>query len=74
MELLCAEYDLPESLIDSGKGKRQYDALQEEVDKVPGGAYMVSQLEEQYDRWKADQVETLIPLSSEVERFLQELR
>ncbi len=74
MELLCAQYDLPESLIDSGKGKRQYDALQEEVDKVPGGAYMVSQLEEQYDRWKADQVETLIPLSSEVERFLQELR
>ena len=35
---------------------------------------MVSQLEEQYDRWKEEQVETLIPLSSEVERFLQQLR
>ena len=74
MEILCDRFDLPETLIDSDKGKRQYAALQEEVDKVPGGSYMVSQLEEQYDRWKAEQMETLTPLSSEVERFLQQLR
>ena len=74
MEILCNRYDLPETLIDSDKGKRQYDALQEEVEKVPGGSYLVSQLEEQYDRWKEEQMETLIPLSSEVERFLQQLR
>ena len=74
MEILCARYDLPETLIDSDKGSRQYDALQEEVDKVPGGSYMVSQLEEQYDQWKKEQTESLIPLSSEVERFLQQLR
>ena len=35
MEILCNRYDLPETLIDSDKGKRQYDALQEEVEKVP---------------------------------------
>ena len=74
MEILCDRYELPETLIDSDKGKRQYHALQEEVAKISGGSDMVSQLEEQYDRWKEEQVETLIPLSSEVERFLQQLR
>jgi len=74
MEILCDRYDLPETLIDSDKGKRQYDTLQEEIDHVPGGSYMVSQLEEEYDRWKEAQMESLIPLSSEVERFLQQLR
>ena len=74
MEILCDRYDLPETLIDSDEGKRQYDALQGEVAKISGGSGMVSQLEEQYERWKEEQVETLIPLSSEVERFLQQLR
>ena len=74
MEVLCQRYDLPEALIDEDKGKRQYDALEEEVAKVPGGSDMVSQLEEQYDRWKEEQIESLIPLSSEVEQFLQQLR
>ena len=78
IEILCDRYDLPETLIDSDKGIRLYDALQEEVDKLPGGSYMVSKLEEQYDRWKEEQkeeqMETLLPLSSEVERFLKQLR
>ncbi len=74
MEILCDRYALPETLIDSDKGKRQYHALQEEVAKISGGSDMVSKLEEQYDRWQEEQVETLIPLSSEVERFLQQLR
>ena len=73
MEILCDRYDLTETLIDSAKGKRQYDALHGEVDKVPGGSYMVSQLEEQYDLWKREQMASLIPLSSEVERFLKRL-
>ena len=50
MEILCDRYDLPETLIDSEKGRRQYDTLQAEVDQVPGGSYMVSRLEEQHDR------------------------
>ena len=50
MEILCDRYDLPEALIDSEKGRRQYDTLQAEVDQVPGGSYMVSRPEEQYDR------------------------
>ena len=78
MEILCDRYDLPETLIDSDKGNRQYDALQEEVEKLPAGPYMISKLEEQYDRWKEEQkeelIESLIPLSPEVERFLQQLR
>ena len=50
MEILCDRYDLPETLIDSEKGRRQHDTLQAEVDQVPGGSYMVSRPEEQYDR------------------------
>ena len=74
MEVLCYHYDLPETLIDTAKGQRQYEALHEEVEKVPGGSHMVSQLEEQYDLWKEEQIESQIPLSSEIESFLQQLR
>ena len=74
LEILCSLYDLPSHLIDSERGQRQYQQINEAVARNPQARNLVQQLENNYDaRARETETESTPPLSPEVERFLREM-
>lgn len=74
MEILCAQYNLPERLIEADRGKEQYDGI---ADMVNGEGEDVSsllaQLEQHYDREQRAEQPSPPPLSANIEEFLRDL-
>ena len=74
MEILCAQYGLPDRLIELERGQEQYDSI---ADMVKGEGEDVSsllqQLEEHYDRDQRAAQPPPPPLSSNIEEFLRDL-
>ncbi len=73
MELLCSVYHLPPHLVDKEQGQKQYRELASAVESNPELKSVLQQLEAQYDARQSPPEELPLPLSPEVERFLQEL-
>lgn len=73
MEILCTLYPLPKRLIESQRGREQYDSLQDMVGDASGVASLLQRLEERYDRDQRDEADQANPLSSSIEEFLKDL-
>ena len=74
LEVLGALYDLPPELPPTEQGKRQYGELDKAVERNSELKALIERLESQYDdEQESQQQEPPAPLSSEVERFLEEM-
>ena len=73
MEILCTFYPLPKRLIESQRGREQYDSLQGMVSDASGVASLLQRLEERYDRDQRDEADPANPLSPSIEEFLKDL-
>lgn len=75
MSVLCAMYDLPDSLVDTSRGEQQYGEINRAVQNNPEIRALIEQLENYYDRTHAEPepVEEHISLSPGVEQFLHEV-
>ena len=72
MELLCSLYQLPDRLIDAGRGQEQYAKLQDTVDN-PEVSSLLKRLEERYDQENKGEEPPASPLSPNIEEFLKDL-
>ena len=75
MQILCTLYQLPDRLIDAGRGEEQYAKLQETVDN-PEVTSLLKRLEDRYDQENRDEAEEAPPsppLSPNIEEFLKDL-
>ena len=74
MEILCAQYNLPDRLIELERGREQYDSitgtLGSEGEDVSS---LLQQLEEHYDREQRAEEPQPPPLSANIEEFLRDL-
>jgi hypothetical protein len=74
MEILCNLYQLPDRLIEPGRGREQYSSIEgmvgEEGESV---ASLLQQLEEHYDREQRADEPPPPPLSANIEEFLRDL-
>jgi hypothetical protein len=75
MEVLCAVYGFPKSLVDPLRGQQQYLDISRAVENNLEVKGLISQLEVYYDRVMAVQEpeEQAGPLAPNVERFLREM-
>ena len=73
MEALCADYDLPSSLIDQAQGEQQYAEMESQISETEGGETLVRHLEDRYDEWQRELEIPSLPLPPKVEEFLREL-
>ena len=73
MEILCTLYQFPERLVETQRGREQYEKLQEMVDDTSGVAGLLQRLEERYDRDQQREGPPPSPLSPDVEEFLKDL-
>lgn len=75
MEVLCAVYGFPKSLVDPLRGQQQYLDISRAVENNPEVRGLISQLEVYYDRVMAqpEPEEQAGPLAPNVERFLREM-
>jgi len=84
MQILCAMYDLPQSLADTTRGEQQYRDINKAVVDNSEVSGLISQLEAYYDRVLANSSEESEPLEDQeddtqsqlapdVERFLSEM-
>ena len=74
MEILCAQYDLPDRLIEPDRGKEQYDSIAEMVtSEGEDVSSLLGQLEEHYDREQRHDDPSPPPLSANIEEFLRDL-
>ncbi len=77
MGVLCAMYGLPQSLVDTSRGERQYGEINRAVQNNPEVQSLIRQLEVYYDRshmpTEPEEDEEPISLSPEVSQFLYEV-
>ncbi len=74
MEILCAQYHLPDRLIELDRGREQYDSIASMVsDEGEDVTSLLLQLEEHYDQEQRDKQPPPPPLSSSIEDFLRDL-
>ena len=73
MEIMCSLYQLPPHLVDKERGEKQYRELTSAVEGNTELQQVLGQLEAQYDARHKKDAEPPLPLSPEVEKFLQEL-
>ena len=77
VEILCAMYDLPNSLSDPARGERQYEDVNRAVEGNPEVRSLISRLESYYDRVLAseddEEEEPTAELAPDVEQFLREV-
>ncbi len=76
MEILCAQYSLPERLIQLERGREQYDSIEGMVGDEGEGesvASLLKQLEEHYDREQRAEEPAPPPLSPDIEEFLRDV-
>ena len=78
MSVLCAMYDLPESLADPSRGEQQYSEINRAVRNNSEVRALIQQLETYYDRTHSEpsepeEDEEPIALSPGVEQFLYEV-
>ena len=74
MEILCAQYNLPDRLIEPERGKEQYDSIADMVSSEGEDvSSLLAQLEEHYDREQRAVEPPPPPLSANIEEFLRDL-
>lgn len=74
MEILCAQYGLPERLIDRERGQEQYDSIAGMVSaEGESVADLLAQLEEHYDAERRAEAAPPTPLSPDIEEFLRDV-
>ena len=77
MSVLCAMYDLPESLVDESRGEQQYSEINRAVQNNSEVRALIQQLETYYDRTYSipdePEEEEPVSLSPGLERFLYEV-
>ena len=80
VEILCAMYDLPQSLSDRTRGQRQYEDINKAVANNPEVSSLIGRLEAYYDRTYQDASQTTeepddepANLAPGVEQFLREV-
>ena len=78
MSVLCAMYDLPESLADPARGEQQYSEINRAVRNNSEVRSLIQQLETYYDRTysappEPEEEDEPVSLSPGVEQFLYEV-
>ncbi len=74
MQVLCALYDFPADLAETGKGTEQYQEMGSQVGGNSQVKALISQLEEYYDdQHSPEPVQDDVPLAPDVESFLREI-
>ncbi len=79
VEILCAMYDLPQSLSDRARGERQYEDINKAVANNPEVRSLIGRLESYYDRVRAtggqaeDEEDETAELAPDVEQFLRQV-
>ena len=74
LEVLCAEYGFPKSLVNFSRGQKQYVDISRAVESNTEVQELIQQLETYYDRvLTASQPEEDVPFSPDVEKFLGEM-
>ena len=73
MEILCRLYNLPDRLIESDRGRDQYESLQKMFEEESEVSSLLLRLEEKYDKDNQESDISLGPLSQDIEEFLRGL-
>ena len=73
MEILCRLCSLPDRLIESDRGKDQYESLQKMFEEESEVSSLLLRLEEKYDKDNEQSDISLGPLSQDIEEFLRGL-
>ena len=71
VEILCRLYNLPDRLIESDRGKNQYQSLQKMFEEESEVSSLLQRLEEKYDQDNQESEISLGPLSQDIEEFLK---
>ena len=71
VEILCRQYNLPDRLIESDRGKDQYQSLQKMFEEESEVSNLLLRLEEKYDKDNQESEISLGPLSQDIEEFLK---
>ena len=71
VEILCRQYNLPDRLIESDRGKNQYQSLQKMFEEESEVSSLLQRLEEKYDQDNQESEISLGPLSQDIEEFLK---
>ena len=71
VEILCRQYNLPDRLIESDRGKDQYQSLQKMFEEESEVSNLLQRLEEKYDKDNQESEISLEPLSQDIEEFLK---
>ena len=71
VEILCRLYNLPDRLIESDRGKDQYQSLQKRFEEESEVSSLLQRLEEKYDQDNQESEISLGPLSQDIEEFLK---
>ena len=71
VEILCRLYNLPDRLIESDRGKDQYQSLQKMFEEESEVSGLLQRLEEKYDQDSQESEISLGPLSQDIEEFLK---
>ena len=71
VEILCRQYNLPDRLIESDRGKDQYQSLQKMFEEESEVSNLLQRLEEKYDKDNQESEISLGPLSQDIEEFLK---
>ena len=73
MEIMCRLYRLPDRLIESDRGRDQYESLQKMFEEESEVSNLLLRLEEKYDKDNQESDISLGPLSQDIEEFLRGL-
>ncbi|MCH2508608.1 MAG: PAC2 family protein, partial [Dehalococcoidia bacterium] len=73
MEIMCRLYSLPDRLIESDRGRDQYESLQKMFEEESEVSNLLLRLEEKYDKDNQESDISLGPLSQDIEEFLRGL-
>ena len=71
VEILCRQYNLPDRLIESDRGKDQYQSLQKMFEEESEVSNLLQRLEEKFDKDNQESEISLGPLSQDIEEFLK---
>ena len=71
VEILCRQYNLPDRLIESDRGKDQYQSLRKMFEEESEVSNLLQRLEEKYDKDNQESEISLGPLSQDIEEFLK---
>ena len=71
VEIMCRLYNLPDRLIESDRGRDQYESLQKMFEEESEVSNLLLKLEEKYDKDNQESEISLGPLSQDIEEFLK---